>query len=767
MRKALELDADPNTMGSINMGSHIMGLNIMVDFEPHQVLEQAAEGARYDDFLLSYGRPLHFAAKRGHDDMVNLLLDYGADLNVPSRGVCDCDESWPLDDVLSPYYCPLWFPLHHALCHGHVSTANILLDRHAPSQMRYESIDHPGKFTPGPSVLHSAAAAGLESIIQRVLETDPTLIHKNNKRASALHYVSQCWSSEGIIERLLSAGADLEAKDHQGLTPIFRACQVGNFATAMHLLKAGAKTRPPRPPGWTEHVKPLLHYAVGGRTGFWDKRIPTPRKEREREQMDLIRALVEECGHHVDEPMRSWPGFAGMTGGDVVTPLNSALDPGKYYWNGSITEIVEYLLQAGANPNHPGVYKSPPITMAISRLISHYTGRQYNRVAEYWSVVSTLVGFAARLDLADSRGTSPLTLAAFEAVDNGPNGYAYSILEFLLKNALPGALPDEHLCHVMLCCVLRGSRNLMGREVVYLLLADHGASLNYQDPDISRKLEDGYLGHDDTWLAALCLKNDCLFSSLGTVLLQAIRRRSYGVAALLIEEAPRECVDVFDPINGLTALHYASSHRNQDLVTRLLDAGADVNAIDQRYRSPLFLAVHRPQADRSELDLVNVLLRHGADPFRIYPNSLGDETGLSGNECFWNPDLGEFKPLYVRSPFAAAIARNSPDLLKLMLQFGRPPRSLPLTSCDYIHWSIYKGAWNALEVLLESGANPNGAYGCRHPPIIQVLCMPAHWSRPRSLSQPLRLLFKYRVVLDQPHVDLETVRDSLDDEDTV
>ncbi|KAI0425240.1 hypothetical protein F5Y09DRAFT_346896 [Xylaria sp. FL1042] len=64
---------------------------------------------------------LHIAAAWGNDKLVDLLLDNGADINAISRFSCACAA--PPDRIIAL----LRTPLHTLICHGHKSTARLLL----------------------------------------------------------------------------------------------------------------------------------------------------------------------------------------------------------------------------------------------------------------------------------------------------------------------------------------------------------------------------------------------------------------------------------------------------------------------------------------------------------------------------------------------------------------------------------------------------------------------------------------------------------------
>lgn len=113
-----------------------------------------------------HGAPLHLACAAGHIDIVNYLLDNGADLDAPSSRMCDCLY---MDDSLGEYYGdddiidrPKWLPLHHALCHNHPEVAILLLERKAPL---YVSASSASKGRYSVTALQSAAENGLVSVV--------------------------------------------------------------------------------------------------------------------------------------------------------------------------------------------------------------------------------------------------------------------------------------------------------------------------------------------------------------------------------------------------------------------------------------------------------------------------------------------------------------------------------------------------------------------------------------------------------------------------
>jgi ankyrin repeat protein len=86
-------------------------------------------------------------------------------------------------------------------------------------------------------------------------------------------------------------------------------------------------------------------------------------------------------------------------------------------------------------------------------------------------------------------------------------------------------------------------------------------------------------------------------------------------------------------LNHLTALMYAAPYGTPDLVSTLIDAGAQVNAKDIRDMTPLMLAV---SSETQNPKVVKLLLAKGAD---VKSKSVMGETALDWAKKFGNPEV--------------------------------------------------------------------------------------------------------------------------------
>jgi hypothetical protein len=101
----------------------------------------------------------------------------------------------------------------------------------------------------GDTALHIAAAGYQESLLQELLKMDADIRAKNRLGAEPLHYAavgrpgSRAWNPRAqaaAITALIGAGADPNAIDKSGVTPLHRAVRTRSAAAVEALLALGA-----------------------------------------------------------------------------------------------------------------------------------------------------------------------------------------------------------------------------------------------------------------------------------------------------------------------------------------------------------------------------------------------------------------------------------------------------------------------------------------------------------------------------------------------
>lgn len=340
MRKALSMGADINTVGP-GRGETPEDLDgyTWCDIYP-------------DDG--KYGTALHYAALQGDDDMVALLLTSGASLNVPSYGLCDCIYNVTSENP--PDLAPRWLPLHHAVCREHASTANLLLDEGAPLHMYYQSEEFSVlSEEPCDSLIHWAAARGLVTLVRRAMDMGSSASALTRDCSTALHCTRWAWNSEAVIQCLLSAGAELDAQDWEGRTPLAGACAAGNFSSALHLLKAGENIQ-----SQTERGKNTLFYeaASGGSAMILEHHRPGPVVDWDQYQVDFLRTLIEVYGMAYHDSYKS---------DRKATPKVSLISAACCSTH-VVPGVIKLLLNNDSDPNEPSLQGEVPLQMLLGKI---------------------------------------------------------------------------------------------------------------------------------------------------------------------------------------------------------------------------------------------------------------------------------------------------------------------------------------------------------------------------------------------------------------
>jgi ankyrin repeat protein len=156
--------------------------------------------ARIDEPWFSFDTPaIVIAAHRDNRQMVDVLLQYGADINVKSK--------W-------------WAGGFGVLHHDHHDLSRYLIGRGA-------DVDP-----------HTAAALGMLDILQKMVEKDPDVVNQRGPDGQVpLHFAV----STDVIDFLLDHGADIDMRDiDHNSTPAQYA--VNNSDKCRYLIECGAQT---------------------------------------------------------------------------------------------------------------------------------------------------------------------------------------------------------------------------------------------------------------------------------------------------------------------------------------------------------------------------------------------------------------------------------------------------------------------------------------------------------------------------------------------
>jgi ankyrin repeat protein len=192
-------------------------------------------GAHEGGYLGS-GAPIANAAAVGRLDIVQLLLDHGADPNLPEE-----------------QFAPRGRALYAAVFNHHYEIAKLLLAHGAfpnpPVESSGDALWVAREFRPDARIEQLLLSYGATPTDEAADEAWPAVAH-NWLRITPLHEAARAGDLEKA-RALLDAGADLTARDeHLQSTPLAWAAKFGQREMVTLLLERGAPCSLPDDPGW-------------------------------------------------------------------------------------------------------------------------------------------------------------------------------------------------------------------------------------------------------------------------------------------------------------------------------------------------------------------------------------------------------------------------------------------------------------------------------------------------------------------------------------
>jgi ankyrin repeat protein len=190
----------------------------------------------HEGYYLGAGSPLANAAAVGRMDMVQLLLDYNADPNLPEE-----------------QYAPKGRALYSAVFHRHYDIAKLLLERGAypnpPVESSGDALWVCQEWRPDTRMAQLLLSYGAKPTMGHMGEDWPKEAH-NWLRISPLHEAARKGDLREA-KKLLKAGGDLTARDeHLRSTPLAWAAKFGQVKMVKFLLRHGAPKSLPDDPEW-------------------------------------------------------------------------------------------------------------------------------------------------------------------------------------------------------------------------------------------------------------------------------------------------------------------------------------------------------------------------------------------------------------------------------------------------------------------------------------------------------------------------------------
>ncbi len=158
--------------------------------------------------------PLHYVAQRGQKEVANLLFTRGADVNAKtSKG---------------------WAPLHYAAQQGHKETAELLIGNGA---------DVNAKTIGGLTPLDWAVRRNKTAIVEVLREHGGVTTEELKAAKESIHDAAK-YGIIVAVKQHLTNGVNVNAKDEDGVTPLYWAARYGHSQVAELLIANGADMDP-------------------------------------------------------------------------------------------------------------------------------------------------------------------------------------------------------------------------------------------------------------------------------------------------------------------------------------------------------------------------------------------------------------------------------------------------------------------------------------------------------------------------------------------
>ena len=219
------------------------------------------------------GPSLHWAAYLGRVDVVQELINQGADIDVKDRHgttlLHDACANGHLDVVkflvenkadINAKKNDGTTPLHEASRYGHLDIVKVLVENKADINATKN-----GDWTP----LHDASWKGYLNVAKFLVENKPDVNAKDNDGRTPLHRASDAGHLD-IVKLLIDNKADINTKDNDGWTPLHWASVFGHLDVITFLVENNADINAKKSDGRTP-----LHWAS------WTARL------------DIVKVLVE------------------------------------------------------------------------------------------------------------------------------------------------------------------------------------------------------------------------------------------------------------------------------------------------------------------------------------------------------------------------------------------------------------------------------------------------------------------------------------------
>lgn len=582
--------------------------------------------------------PLHLSAIAGHDKITAFLLENNASTNVQ-------DSSGAT-------------PLHEAVRYGNTNIAKMLLD----SGANINAKDNLGK-TP---ILITMPAEKRDELYSLLIAYKADASKKDTYGDTVLHTATLTKVPVSILEKLILAGADINARNKDGVTPFSIAIESGNKEHIAFYAKKGADINSKDTKGKT----PLLHAL-----------------EKDDETLSLILTSENINSHDSngnsplcvaiknDAPLSKIQYILSLT--DDVNSRNSEGDTALFMAvQKNKKQLGELLLAKNADIFATNNKNQSPLSLALSNgadvmdwLITSQTikatdgsGNTALHYAAEWELsdaVSKLIQKGADSEAKNANGETPIFCAA--KTDNP------LVIEELVKNGCKLNVRDN-LGSTPLHTAVRWGNAKSAKTLIEL-----GADINAQNVSGKSPLSEAAISGKIEMARLLlnCGANpDSSDTSGRTILMDSIRSKNLEITTLLLEKRANPQIQ---EISGKNAYHEAAIVGDVAIINLIRNAGGNPLSRDKAGNTPFSISLSQGN------DVIQAVLGNdttiadsdGNTPIHIVvknnKSSQMLENLLTRGYPFDTRNADGYTPLGI------AVENKNASLAKLLLEKGADP----------------------------------------------------------------------------------------------
>lgn len=555
--------------------------------------ENAVASRNYSTRLADGQTPLHVAAILGHNSIVNFLLENGAD---PSAQ----DSSGAT-------------PLHEAIRYGNLGIAKALLD----SGANVNACDNLGK----PPVMVIIPKESMMDTYHLLLAYKADLTQKDMFGDTVLHTVTMINVDKEIVEFLINNGADLNAKNKEGSTPLSIAVQKREVEIVKLLTDNGADIHTKNANGISPLFLALTSTPEVLQAIVNEKNAITQDSEG---NTPLHIALINDASLSRVKYIVSQTGDVNIRNREGNSPLFITVLKNR-------KEVGELLLQKGADIFSTNINNNSPLRVALkysatvptvqdwllnsdtirARDGSGNTVLHYAVEWKYIDAINYLLSRNADVKAKNANGESVLFSAA---KTNNPE-----IIQRIV-NGGADLYARDNLGSTPIHMAVRFEADKSIDKLVLM-----GVDVNAQNTSGKSPLAEAVLsGKID--IAKVLLKdgadpNTCDISGV-TILMDAIRGCNENVVRLLLKNGANPNTQ---DINGRNAYHEAAFMGDSDIIKIIRNAGGNPLARDKQGKTPLSIVMKKEPAVVLEIlgNNRNVADSDGNTPLHIIVKEKG------------------------------------------------------------------------------------------------------------------------------------------------